>query len=182
MRASLLLVLAACGSSAPAPAPVANTAGSEDAAPAGPDPRIAEAEAMLTGTVVIRDNPAAESAENQRALTLLLDVCDESADPHACELVADILMGSEYYGVTEDDRKAAIALDRACSGGNAHACYHIGFYILEGVIDVFVWEGEIHKTVYGEQEDIAASLVQRACDMGEPKACELIREDERVQW
>ncbi len=181
MRASVLVVLAACGSSSPPPAPLANAAG-PDAGPRGPDPRIAEAEAMLTGPVTLEDSVEAESAENQRALTMLLAVCDEIADPHACELAAETLMSWQYWGVTKDDRAAAIAFDRACNGGNAHACYRVGFYILEGVIEVFVWDGALRKTVYGEDDEIPAALVQRACDMGVQDACDLIREDERLQW
>jgi len=175
----LVLVLAACHHDAappagPTPVTAADPSPPDPAEPveaqggcADPDACVAEAEA----TVAQRDSAPEAIAANQRALAVFDAACrDDSA--RGCELVGELLVDHQYYGLDQDDRAAALAYDRACALGNRHACYRYGFYLAEGVIGMIADRGEARPFRWPEDRERGVQLLSVACADGEQEACE----------
>lgn len=185
MRAlAALFVLAACGPSprpAPLPEPVANVvpdAGADEPAESGEgseaDRWVARGEALR---IDVFHDPTGEGSA--QAVVLFRQACDQD-HPRGCELLAETLKSWQHYGVLQDEVGATRAFHRACQLEQAAACYFYGFYVLEGIIEYLIEDGELREAQYGVDDYFALELIQKACDLGLARACDRIQEEPRL--
>jgi TPR repeat protein len=185
------VIVAACGAPSkptppPPPAPQVAAAtpdaggdGAVDAGLADPtcatsDECVALGNRILQAPVVIAHDPAAAVAANTRALALFRAACAQG-QPVGCEMVGVLLVDYRYYGLANDGAGAAIAFDRACRLANGHACYRLGFYYWEGLLDHVVEGGRVRRIDWPNDRRIGVGLLHHACDdFRQPDACKLL--------
>jgi len=182
------MIVAACGAPKPTPPPAPRVAtatpdaggdAAVDAARADTtcttsDECLALGNRILQAPVVIAQDPAAAAAANTRALALFRGACARG-QPVGCEMVGMLLEDYRYYGLASDGAAAAVAFDRACGLANAHACYRLGFYYWEGLLDHVVDNGQVRRIDWPNDRRIGVGLLHHACDdFHQPDACKLL--------
>jgi hypothetical protein len=127
----------------------------------------------LRGSVHVRTPPS----HNIEALALFEKAC--AADhPRGCEALAEMLQDHASYVPTRDDPEARVrAWDKACTLGNEHACYRLGFYYWEGLTGgAYAERGHVRRYHWPQDRARGLELMRRGCSANIEEACAHLKE------
>jgi len=127
----------------------------------------------------VRTGDGGDGTGSAQALVLFRQACEQD-HPRGCEMLAETLQDWPVFGVPQDDEGATRAFHRACQLDQANACYFYGIYVLEGIIEYLIEDGELRKAHYGDDDYFALELIEKACHLGLARACDRIREEPRL--